>query len=112
MTSGGAVGRIAIFALAYAAAEWLRGHLFSGFPWNLPAYGWAALPAILQSTSVFGAYGLTLLTILFGASLVVLTEARARHWLIPAAVTAVFAYGQFAIAIASSAKSRFGSFIR
>ncbi|HEX3753487.1 MAG TPA: apolipoprotein N-acyltransferase [Rhizomicrobium sp.] len=58
-----------IFAGFYAAAEWLRGHLFTGFPWNLPAYGWGASLAILQSASMFGAYGLSLLTVLLGASL-------------------------------------------
>ncbi|HEY1711045.1 MAG TPA: apolipoprotein N-acyltransferase [Rhizomicrobium sp.] len=83
--------RIVIFALAYAIAEWLRGHLSTGFPWNLPAYGWSALPQILQSTAVFGSYGLTLLTVLFGASFAVLFDAgRARTWLLPAALTGLF----------------------
>ena len=44
-------------------------YIFSGFPWNLPGYGWAALPSVLQSTALFGIYGLSFLTILFGASL-------------------------------------------
>ncbi len=61
--------RILIFALFYAASEWLRGHLFTGFPWNLQAYGWGASLAVMQSASLFGAYGLSFLTILLGASL-------------------------------------------
>ncbi|MGR3493012.1 MAG: apolipoprotein N-acyltransferase, partial [Shimia sp.] len=49
------------FALvaAWALAEWLRGHVFSGFPWALPVYpmveGWAYQPA-----AWVGPYGLTL----------------------------------------------------
>ena len=61
--------RLLIFAVFYAAAEWLRGHLFTGFPWNLPAYGWGASLSVMQSLSQLGAYGLSFLTILLGASL-------------------------------------------
>ena len=46
------------------------------FPWNLPAYGWGASLGVLQSTALFGSYGLSLLTILFGASLAQLRGAR------------------------------------
>ena len=34
--------RLFIFAALYAAGEWVRGHALTGFPWNLPAYGWGA----------------------------------------------------------------------
>jgi apolipoprotein N-acyltransferase len=81
--------RIVIFAVAYALAEWLRGHLFTGFPWNLPGYGWAALPEIFQSAALFGVYGLTFLTVLFGASLAVLGE-RGRAWLLPTSLLGLF----------------------
>src|SRR4051812_4431915 len=75
-------GRIFIFAVMLAVSEWLRGHIFTGFPWNLPAYGWGASPAVLQSASLVGAYGLSLLTIALGASLAELTT---RRWQLPAA---------------------------
>jgi len=61
--------RLLIFAVFYAAGEWLRGHLFTGFPWNLPAYSWGASLPVMQSLSLLGAYGLSFLTILLGASL-------------------------------------------
>lgn len=47
-----------------ALTEWARGTILTGFPWNLPAYGWDNVPAMLQATSVVGAYGLSLLTLL------------------------------------------------
>ncbi len=61
--------RVFAFTAAYALAEWLRGHILTGFPWNLPGYGWGASLAVMQSVAIFGVYGLSLLTILFGASL-------------------------------------------
>lgn len=61
--------RLFLFAGAFGACEWLRGHVFTGFPWNLAAYGWGLSLGVLESTVVIGAYGLTLLTFLLGASL-------------------------------------------
>ncbi len=83
--------RIFILAACYAIGEWLRGHLLTGFPWNLPAYGWGASLGVLQSNALVGAYGLSALTVLFGASLVYLLEMRPRAWVFPAAMTALFA---------------------
>ena len=61
--------RLLVFAIFYAIGEWVRGHALTGFPWNLQAYGWGASWAVMQSASLFGAYGLSFLTILLGASL-------------------------------------------
>lgn len=80
--------RIFVFAICMAGAEWLRGHLFTGFPWNLSAYGWGASLALLQSASLMGAYGLSFLTILFGGAL---AEFFARRWRLPAASLLLFA---------------------
>ncbi|HWU24806.1 MAG TPA: hypothetical protein VN154_00255, partial [Rhizomicrobium sp.] len=83
--------RIFVLTLSYACAEWLRGHILTGFPWNIPAYAWGALPGVMQSTALFGSYGLSLLTILFGASLAELANRRnSRAWHLPAAVAALF----------------------
>ena len=98
------VRRVFVFALAFTVAEWLRGHILTGFPWNLPGYGWAASDAMLQSTSLFGVYGLSLLTLLFGASLALLLE---RSRIVPAvlatAFLALFAYGEMRVAGATDA---------
>lgn len=55
--------RVLAFAGFWVAAEWLRGNVFSGFPWNLAGYMWAFSDAMLQIASVVGVYGLGLLSI-------------------------------------------------
>jgi apolipoprotein N-acyltransferase len=83
-------GRILLFAACYAVAEWLRGHILTGFPWNLSAYSWGASLAILQSTAVIGAYGLSILTVLLGASLAELASLQPRARRLPAALVVLF----------------------
>ncbi|QQG35511.1 MAG: apolipoprotein N-acyltransferase [Micavibrio aeruginosavorus] len=51
------------FVGGLALTEWLRGHLFTGFPWNLYGYAWNNTATITQSVWLFGSYGLTLVTI-------------------------------------------------
>lgn len=51
------------FSLLWFVAEWLRGHILTGLPWNLAGYMWPL--EILQICSVIGIYGLSFLTLLF-----------------------------------------------
>ena len=64
--------RVLLFALCWALGEWLRGHVITGFPWNLAAYAWAFSDAMTQFASVVGAYGMTLITAAIAATPVVL----------------------------------------
>jgi apolipoprotein N-acyltransferase len=80
--------RIFVFAVFFSLCEWLRGHLLTGFPWNLSGYGWGLVPALLQTASLVGVYGLSFLTILLGAAL---AEFACGRWRIPAATSLVFA---------------------
>jgi apolipoprotein N-acyltransferase len=67
--------RVLILALALGALEWLRGHLFTGFPWNVPGLALTYPLALMQSASVLGIYGLTLWAVaLCTLPLVVLAE--------------------------------------
>ena len=60
--------RVCLFAVLWSAAEWLRGHVLTGFPWNLVGYVWSGgFPgalAMLQSTAWVGIYGLSFVTVL------------------------------------------------
>jgi apolipoprotein N-acyltransferase len=84
--------RIFIFAMLFFAADWLRGHVLTGFPWHLPAYGWGALPSVMQTASLVGAYGLSLLTLLFGASLALIFD-KPRRPNVAIVLALIFAVG-------------------
>jgi len=58
------LARVLLLAAAWTVAEWLRGHLFTGFPWNLPAYVWSVNLPMMQSAALWGAWGLSFVTIL------------------------------------------------
>jgi apolipoprotein N-acyltransferase len=61
---GGRYRRLILLAIAWTAAEWLRGHLFTGYAWNPLGHVWAFAAPLLQSAALFGVYGLGTLTFL------------------------------------------------
>src|SRR5207249_4819205 len=60
--------RLLALAVALTSAEWLRGHLLTGFPWNAFGYLLATPLPIAQSASLVGLWGLTFIAILVYAS--------------------------------------------
>jgi apolipoprotein N-acyltransferase len=65
------VGRACALGVAWTATEWLRGHILTGFPWNLVGYAWSGgfpgAGTVLQTTAATGIYGLSLLTVIAAA---------------------------------------------
>lgn len=58
----GLPGRAVVLAVAWAGLEWVRGHIFTGLPFNLMGSTWAFDATPLQAAEVIGAYGLSALT--------------------------------------------------
>jgi apolipoprotein N-acyltransferase len=73
------LARYLALAAALAIAEWLRGHLFTGFPWAAPGQAAEGLGVVLQVASVIGMTGLTLLLLVWSAAIAALSNRRCRH---------------------------------
>jgi len=97
--------RLLALAVALTFAEWLRGHLFSGFPWNVYGYALISPLWLAQGAALVGLWGLTFLAVAVFASPAVLADDRAdtrRPWLAPAlgaiAIAALAIYGALRLA--------------
>lgn len=81
-------GPVRIFSLAASltVAEWVRGHVLGGFPWNAFGYALSGSLALAQTAALVGLWGLTFLTVLICASPAALSDDRSewpRSWFLP-----------------------------
>jgi apolipoprotein N-acyltransferase len=53
---------------SWVSLEWLRGYLFTGFPWNIAGYALVDVPGALALAPWVGVYGLSFLLVLCNAS--------------------------------------------
>lgn len=60
--------RLFAFAAALAGAEWLRGHILTGFPWNLIGYSLTGYLPTMQGAAYIGIYGMTILALIIFVS--------------------------------------------
>jgi apolipoprotein N-acyltransferase len=100
--SPGAV-RVCALAAGLGAAEWLRGNLFTGFPWNTLGMALAQNVHLMQGAAVIGLHGLTVLAVLICAAPATLgTGTTTRERISPsvlalAALLGLFAFGAWRI---------------
>lgn len=74
------VPRVVALTVALSLAEFVRGHILTGFPWNLLGQAFAGNAVLPQMAAVVGPYGLSLLVIL-GSALPAAALQRGRwHW--------------------------------
>jgi apolipoprotein N-acyltransferase len=60
--------RVFALAIAFGLAEFARGHVLTGLPWNLMGNALTGNEPMLQLAALFGVYGLSLLAVLLFAS--------------------------------------------
>jgi apolipoprotein N-acyltransferase len=88
------VALVTVLGGAWAITEWLRGTMFTGFPWN-PAAAVLAPTPLIKITALIGTYGLSGIVVLLGGAvwleyykkwlpLVVIAGATVFLWLLPA----------------------------
>ncbi len=77
---------VLVAGAAWIVAEYLRGVLFTGYPWNPLGVIWLPVPGVAQVASWVGTYALSGLTILVAGSLLLASQ---RHWRFPAGVATV-----------------------
>ena len=78
LKAGGAKGAVA-FATCWTAAEWLRGHVLTGLPWNLTGYALAEFDLLRQPAAWVGSYGLGFVLVLVSALAAVALRADGRR---------------------------------
>lgn len=99
--------RVIAFATAWTLIEWLRGELFTGFPWNAIGTVWAVSDITMQSASVGGIYALSLLTVFVAAAPTTLGLKKGSTALILPVCAVIFlaghwSYGAVRLAAASA----------
>lgn len=74
--------------------EYIRGHLFTGFPWGLLAYSQYKETAIIQIADVTGAYGVSFLIVVFNTAIFAFAAKMQKkiHYLMLAGILLVISY--------------------
>jgi apolipoprotein N-acyltransferase len=103
--------RVFALAMGLGAAEWLRGNLLSGFPWNAIGYALTAGEILMQSAALFGLYALNVIAVAVFAAPAALAPAigeRRRNFVLPSiAILAVAALGLYGVLRLSQAAVAF-----
>lgn len=109
------LGRIFAFGASWTLVEWLRGMMFTGFPWNLIGTVWSFSDEMIQIASLTGVLGLGLITVTIAAIPAALTDpadegnpgVRPRRWPVLlgalAALAAVWLFGNLRLASVADA---------
>jgi apolipoprotein N-acyltransferase len=90
--------RILTLAATLSSAEWLRGHVLTGFPWNVFGYALTTPLPLAESVAIFGIWGLTFIAVaVFASPAVLADEAGETRWPLMPVLLAGFTLAALAI---------------
>ncbi len=89
----GDLTKIFVFSVVWMCIEYARGHLLTGFPWNLEGYSFGFSNASLQLASLVGVYGLTWFAVSAGYKFVCSAALKNAVLYLVATVWGIFALG-------------------
>ena len=80
---------LALAPFLWVAAEWLRGHLFGGFPWGTLGYSQYLRLRVIQIAELSGVHGVSFVLLAVNAAVAGCVVLRRRHALVGVAAAAV-----------------------
>jgi apolipoprotein N-acyltransferase len=103
------LGRIFVLAASFGLLEWLRGFVFTGFPWNAVGYGAMPIPLLMQPVQVIGMAGMNTLAVLVCSMPALLAGQRHVRTGIAVAIALVLAqvgFGYYSLTLPRPADAR------
>jgi apolipoprotein N-acyltransferase len=97
--------------ISIAVIEWMRGFLLTGFPWAAPGLIADGMGGVLQTASLVGMPGLTLLILLWGTATGALMQRRLVSLLVILSLPLCYAWGEWRLSNAPPLPSQ-GPLIR
>lgn len=87
------LGYVLAASAAWIVAEWLRGTLFTGYPWNPLGVVWVPVPGVRNLAALIGTYALSGVTIAIAGSLYLAFQRQYRPLLVAAAALLALGFG-------------------
>ena len=108
--------RVLALAGSLTIAEWLRGHVLTGFPWNSFGYALTEPLALAQTASLIGLWGMTFLAVAIFTSPATLIDGRSRTtrpWLpVTIAIALLVVMGGYGMARLSNTPLQFAAGVK
>ncbi|MHA6718186.1 apolipoprotein N-acyltransferase [Sphingomonas sp. RS6] len=87
------LGYVLAAAAAWTITEWLRGVLFTGYPWNPLGVIWVPVPGVRNVATLVGTYALSGLTVAAAGTLYLASQRQYRAFAVAAAALLALHFG-------------------
>ncbi len=77
---GGGVATLFFVPSLWVASEYMRGYLFTGFPWVALGYSQVVYPAVVQIGDITGVWGVSFVVVMVNVCIFSLLKGAVRRW--------------------------------